>query len=89
MKVLGAIVGVLIAIFVVPFVSFWLFYFGGWLTSLTIGDTLAAGLNLVFKTTHFTKDVIPMTAGVLGWIGGYFKTHKKYDTSKWKATFDY
>lgn len=88
MKVLGAIVGVLIAIFVVPFVSFWLCYFGGWICSLTIGDVLADGLNTVFKTTHFTKDIIPLTAGTLGWVGGYFKS-KNINTSNWKTKFDY
>lgn len=71
--IIGAIVSAFGIIIIAPFISFWLAYFGGWLCSLVIGDVLAKGLNSLFNTTHFTKDMIPLCAATLGWIGGYFK----------------
>ena len=29
---------------------------------------------MLFNTTYFTKDMIPLCAATLGWIGGYFKS---------------
>ena len=80
--IIGAILTAIILVLIIPFCSFWLCYFGGWLTSLVIGDTLARGLNTLFNTTHFTKDIIPLCAGTIGWIGGYFKS--KNINTKWK-----
>lgn len=71
--VIGAIVSTFGIIIIAPFISFYLAYFGGWLCSLVIGEVLTDGLNLLFNTTHFTPDIIPICAGTLGWIGGYFK----------------
>lgn len=74
MKVFGLICFIIGAFFLLPFVGFWLSYFGGWITSLVIGEKLVAALNLLFNTTYFTKSMIPMMAGALGWIGGFFKS---------------
>lgn len=71
---IGGVVSIAAIVIILPFISFWLAYFGGWLCSLVIGDALANGLNTLFNTTHFTKDIIPLCAATLGWIGGYFKT---------------
>ena len=71
---IGGVVSIAAIVIILPFISFWLAYFGGWLCSLVIGDVLANGLNTLFNTTHFTKDIIPLCAATLGWIGGYFKT---------------
>lgn len=71
---IGAIATVVCVALIIPFVSFWISYFGGWLCSLVIGDTLANALNTLFNTTHFTKDIIPICAGALGWVGGYFQS---------------
>ena len=70
---IGGVVSIAALVIILPFISFWLAYFGGWLCSLVIGDVLAEGLNALFNTTHFTKDMIPLCAGTLGWIDGYFK----------------
>ncbi len=70
---IGGIVSIAGLVIILPFISFWLAYFGGWLCSLVIGDVLANGLNQLFHTTHFTKELIPLIAATLGWIGGYFK----------------
>lgn len=71
--VVGSIVSVAAIIIILPFISFWLAYFGGWLCSLVIGDILCKGFNTLFNTSYFTKDMIPICAATLGWIGGYFK----------------
>ena len=60
--------------FVAPFICFWLAYFGGWITKLVIGDTVCSALNILFNVTYFTPDKLPMMAGALGFIGGYFKS---------------
>ena len=73
LAVIGGIVSIAGLVIILPFISFWLAYFGGWLCSLVIGDILASGLNALFNTAHFTKDMIPLCAATLGWIGGYFK----------------
>lgn len=74
--VIGAIISAAAFVLIIPFISFWIAYFGGWLCSLVIGDVLADGLNTLFNTTHFTRDIIPLCAATLGWIGGYFKSTK-------------
>lgn len=73
MAIIGIIVLVIIFILIAPFLSFWLHYFGGWLTKIIIGNKLAAALNVLFNTTYFTADMIPIIAGALGWIGSFFK----------------
>lgn len=73
LTLVGGVVSIAALVIVLPFISFWLAYFGGWICTILIGDTLANGLNSLFNTTHFTKDMIPLCAATLGWIGGYFK----------------
>ena len=68
------VLGVMLLIFIVPLVGFWVAYFCGWIAKITFGTKLAAALNMLFQTTYFTKDMIPMVAGALGWIGGFFKS---------------
>lgn len=73
LALIGGVVSIAAPVIFLPFISFWLAYFGGWLCSLVISDVLANGLNQLFHTTHFTKELIPLCAATLGWIGGYFK----------------
>lgn len=56
-------------------ITFGLGYFGGWLTKITIGSKLIEGLNLLFNTDYFTKDMLPMMGGTLSWIGSFFKVY--------------
>lgn len=74
LTLIGAISTVAGCVIIIPFISFWLAYFGGWICSLVIGDVLTEGLNTLFNITYFTKDIIPICAGTLGWVGGYFKS---------------
>lgn len=72
--IVGAIALIVVILLVFPFISFWLHYFGGWIAKIIIGGKLAAALNVLFNTTYFTADMIPMAAGALGWIGSFFKS---------------
>lgn len=84
LTLIGAIAAVAGCVIIIPFISFWLAYFGGWICSLVIGNVLTEGLNTLFNTTYFTKDIIPICAGALGWIGGYFKsTHTNVKTKEY------
>ena len=72
--VVGAIALIIGLFLILPFISFWASYFGGWICKITIGNTLVKALNMLFNTAYFTKDMIPWIAGALGWIGGFFKS---------------
>lgn len=49
-------------------------YFSGWLISLICGDMLAGGLNLLFNTSRFASEHIPVICAVFGMFGVYFRT---------------
>lgn len=61
---------------IAPFIGFWCAYFGGWLAKLTIGNILCRALALIGIT--IIPDQIPLLAGGLGWIGGFFKSYSNY-----------
>lgn len=66
--IIGLVIGV---IFIAPWLSFWLAYFGGWVAKIVIGNYLVKGFALFGITMPIDK--IPLAAGILGWIGGFFK----------------
>lgn len=70
--ILGAIALIVLIIFIGPWICFWLAYFGGWIAKITIGKYIVAGFKLFGITIPLDK--IPLAAGVLGWIGGFFKS---------------
>lgn len=74
MTILGAIAFIALIVFVMPFVHFWVAYFGGWITMKIIGVKLTDALNILFNTQYFKPQMLPMMAGALGWIGGFFKS---------------
>lgn len=69
----GVIVAAVLLIIFGPMISFFLAYFGGWICKITFGPTLCTALNTLFNVTFFSPDKLPLMAGALGWIGGYFK----------------
>ena len=75
--ILGVIVMGIIAFFIIPFVSFWLAYLGGWIAKIMIGKYLVEGFDILGITLPIDK--VPLIAGVLGWIGGYFKQNTSYN----------
>lgn len=74
MSIILMILGVIVLFVIAPFISFWLAYFGGWIAEMVIGAKLAAAMNILFNTTYFTAEMLPMMAGALGWIGSFFKS---------------
>lgn len=77
--ILKFIIFIILMIFIIPWLSFWFAYFMGWICKLVIGQQLITGLALLGITLPVDK--IPLLAGTLGWIGGYFKVIH-YNTSK-------
>lgn len=69
-----AILGTLLLIFMIPVISFGLGYLTGWILQITIGGTVATGLNMVFNTNRFTPEMIPLFCATMGMIGGFFKS---------------
>lgn len=55
-----------------------IYFLDGWITGIIlnwlIGDTIVGGLNLIFGTTRFTVDELPMICGTLAVIGSFFKS---------------
>ena len=70
MTVICTIVLIAITIFIGPWLLFWLAYFGGWIAKIIIGKWLVAGFALL--NIDLPLDKIPLLAGTLGWIGGFF-----------------
>lgn len=55
-----------------PLVVFIGSYAGGMILDLAFGAKLVDGLNLMFNTTRFTRDLVPLACATLGTIGSYF-----------------
>ena len=70
----GAIIIAIILYFFIPMLSFFFTYIGGWVCKVTFGPTLCYALNTLFNVTYFEPNKLPLMAGALGWIGGYFKS---------------
>ena len=71
---IGAVATMILLVVIMPFINFWLAYFGGWIASLVVGGPLCEALNTMFGTTRFVPTMIPWIAGGLGWMGSDFKT---------------
>lgn len=70
-EIIGAIVALIIVFIFEPFIVFWCSYFGGWLAKLMVGSHLVEGLKLIHISVELNQ--IPLLAGVLGWIGTFFR----------------
>lgn len=57
-----------------PVITFGLAWVGGWILKLCVGSAIADGMNLMFNTTRFTPDFIPLACATLATIGKYFKS---------------
>lgn len=77
--VISVIAGVIALLVFAPVLTFLCAYIGGMLLDWIVGEKLVNGLNLMFDTTRFTRDLIPIACATLATIGRYFKaslTHK-------------
>lgn len=70
----GAVTTVLLLLVFAPVLTFVFAYIGGMLLDWIVGEKLVNGLNLMFDTTRFTRDLIPLTCATLATIGRYFKS---------------
>lgn len=70
-KIIGVVVALIIVFIFEPFIVFWCSYFGGWLAKLMVGSHLVEGLKLIHISVELNQ--IPLLAGVLGWIGTFFR----------------
>ena len=81
-EVILILIGLAVLLIFMPFISYWLSYFGGWLASIVIGETLCNALNTLFGTLRFHPEMLPQMAGALGWIGSFFKGTTKVKENK-------
>lgn len=56
---LSLIGGTIVLLVFAPVLTFLFAYLGGMLLDLFVGAKLVNGLNLMFDTTRFTRDLIP------------------------------
>ena len=76
-------VGGFVTLFIIsPIITFGCAYLGGVILNYFVGDHLIDGLNLVFDTTRFTRDLIPLTCATLATIGKYFRSSQTNNNSK-------
>lgn len=81
-SIIQRIIGIILFCIFEPVIYFGLAYFGGWIMQMCIGTTITNGLNLMFDTTRFTPDIIPLACGTLATIGSFFKTRVSSNSSK-------
>lgn len=65
-----------------PVITFGFAWIGGWVLKLCVGDAIASGMNLMFNTTRFTPDFIPLACATLATIGKYFKSSQTNKTER-------
>ena len=71
---IGMIIFAIILLLVSPILSFFCGYATGAILERAVGDALINGLNLVFNTTRFSPDMLPIICGALAIIGSFFKS---------------
>ena len=81
--IISIIVGFIALLVFSPVLTFLCAYVGGMLLDWIVGAKLVDGLNLMFDTTRFTRDLIPLTCATLETIGRYFKASQS-NTNKSK-----
>lgn len=70
------IIGFVFLLVFSPVLTFALAYLGGIILNWVVGARLVSGLNLMFNTTRFTRELIPLTCATLATIGKYFKSNQ-------------
>lgn len=76
------IIGFIFLMVLSPVLTFGFAYLGGMLLNWIVGAKLVEGLNLMFDTTRFTRDLIPLTCATLATIGRYFKSNQTNKNKK-------
>lgn len=68
------IISAIIATFIAPILVFLSGVVSGLVLKWIIGGFVVDGFNLIFNTTRFSADKIPIICGTLAVIGSFFKT---------------
>lgn len=71
--IVSAVIGFVTLLVFSPVLTFFCAYVGGMLLDWIVGAKLVEGLNLMFDTTRFTRDLIPLACATFATIGRYFK----------------
>lgn len=71
---LTALVGIIGLLVFSPVITFGFAWMGGWILKVCVGTAIADGMNLMFNTTRFTPDFIPLACATIATIGKYFKS---------------
>ena len=74
MKYIIAIITGVALLVIRPALTFGCAYIGGMVLDFFVGEGLVNGLNIMFDTSRFTRDLIPLTCATLATIGRYFKS---------------
>lgn len=74
--IISVIAGFIALLVFSPVLTFLCAYVGGMLLDWIVGAKLVDGLNLMFNTTRFTRDLIPLICATLATIGKYFKANQ-------------
>jgi hypothetical protein len=69
-----ALIGLAALFFIAPLIGLLFGILTGWVLELVCGDYVANGLNVLFGTDRFSSELLPRVFGVLGVIGGFFKS---------------
>lgn len=84
-NVVGWMLGIILGsgIIVVGIIlSYWLGYLGGMILNWGAGENFVKGLNLIFGTDRFTREMIPTICATLSVLGGYFRAHLNTNNKK-------
>jgi len=76
------IIGSLALLVFSPVLTFVFAYIGGVILDWIVGGRLVIGLNLMFDTTRFTREMIPLACATLATIGKYFKASQTNNNNK-------
>jgi len=80
--VIGAVAGIFGLLVFVPVLTFGFAYLGGMILNYFVGNSVVNGLNLLFNTTRFTRDLIPLTCAILATVGRYFRSSQTVSNKK-------
>ena len=68
------IISAIIAMFIAPILIFLVGVVSGLVLKWIIGGPVVDGLNLIFNTTRFNADKLPIVCGTFAVIGSFFKS---------------
>lgn len=68
------IVSTIIAMFIIPILVFLTGVVSGLILKWIVGGFVVDRLNLIFNTTRFSADKLPIVCGALAVIGSFFKS---------------